>query len=227
MSGNVGVEKPGAGLPPDPSGFGSFVEQVQDEVFALAERVGTRRVTLDITFLAYLLRSSRFGFFTFGPVTLDVNLIEDIVYRTTARVDTGGRWEMSDDTARFATTLTREARRSGRRRIDELTYLLAFMRTNEGLPARVFSELGVTAEEVEAFARSRQASTGGRGSTAGEKLYSPEEAAEHLGVHVQTVRSWIRAGRLPASRLAGQRALRIRESDLESVLEPVDPSAID
>jgi len=32
-------------------------------------------------------------------------------------------------------------RRSGRSRIDELHFLLAFMRCNEGLPKRVFGEL--------------------------------------------------------------------------------------
>jgi excisionase family DNA binding protein len=56
-----------------------------------------------------------------------------------------------------------------------------------------------------------------------EKLYSPEEAAEYLNIHVQTVRAWIRSGRLRARRLAGQRALRITASDLQSVLEPVSP----
>ncbi|MCL4241792.1 MAG: helix-turn-helix domain-containing protein [Dehalococcoidia bacterium] len=95
------------------------------------------------------------------------------------------------------------------------------MRWREGLPARVFGELGVTPGQVEAFARDQKASP-----TGPEKLYSPEEAADYLGVHVQTVRAWIRSGRLRASRLAGQRALRIRASDLQSVLEPVDPSDI-
>jgi excisionase family DNA binding protein len=102
--------------------------------------------------------------------------------------------------------------------VDELHFLLAFMRSGEGLPARVFGELGVTPEEVENFARS-----GKQRDAGAEKLYSPEEAAEYLGVHVQTVRGWIRTGRLPASRLTGQRALRIKASDLLSVLEPVQP----
>jgi excisionase family DNA binding protein len=47
--------------------------------------------------------------------------------------------------------------------------------------------------------------------------------AVYLGIRVETVRSWIRSGRLRASRLAGQRVLRIRASDLEAVLEPVEP----
>ena len=114
-----------------------------------------------------------------------------------------------------------EVRRGGRRRVDELHWLLAFMRSPEGLPAEVFSELGVTAEQVEAFAR-----TGTLPSvkSAPVKLYSPEEVAEYLHVHVQTVRAWIRSGKLPAVRLAGRRDLRVREGDLGAVLEPVDPA---
>jgi excisionase family DNA binding protein len=58
-------------------------------------------------------------------------------------------------------------------------------------------------------------------------LYSeyltPEQAADVLGVHVQTVRGYVRSGKLPASRLAGERAIRIRRSDLECVLESVTP----
>ena len=110
-------------------------------------------------------------------------------------------------------------KRNGRKRIDELTYLLAFMRWNEGIPARVFGELGVSPAQVERFA-ARPAPIA---AVEPEKLYSPEEAADYLGVHVQTVRAWIRSGRLRASRLAGQRAIRIRASDLQSVLEPVAP----
>lgn len=51
---------------------------------------------------------------------------------------------------------------------------------------------------------------------------SPEEAAQHLGVHVQTIRGYIKSGKLPASRLAGERAIRIRATDLARVLEPLN-----
>ena len=51
------------------------------------------------------------------------------------------------------------------------------------------------------------------------------QAAEALGVHVQTLRAYVRSGRLPALRLAGERAIRIRRSDLEKVLEPVQPES--
>jgi excisionase family DNA binding protein len=51
---------------------------------------------------------------------------------------------------------------------------------------------------------------------------SPEEAAEELGVHVQTMRAYVRSGRVPAFRLAGERAIRILRADLKKVLEPLE-----
>lgn len=204
---------------------GALLSQVQLETTRIAQDLGSAEATLDMFFLAYLDVASRFGFFNFGPVTIDVRLIEDIVYGSgpRERAKTADRPGYSDDLVRFFGRLSQEAARSGRRRIDELTLLLAFMRTTEGLPGRVFGELGVRPEDVEAFAQRR----GGAADRPREPLYSPEEAADYLGVHVKTVRGWIRSGRLPASRLAGQRALRIRASDLERVLEPVDPRDAD
>ena len=52
-----------------------------------------------------------------------------------------------------------------------------------------------------------------------QEYLTPEEAAEALSIHVQTMRAYIRSGRLPAFRLAGERAIRILRSDLEKVLE--------
>jgi excisionase family DNA binding protein len=181
-----------------------------------------RASNIDVFFLAFLRRVERFGYFTLGPITIDVRLIEDIVERTTVP-SASDPPPVGDDLTRFSRVLMEEVQRSGRRRIDDLHILLALMRFPEGLPARVFGELGVSPEEIEEHVRSGGAQPGGTG----ERLYSPEEAAEYLGVHVQTVRSWIRAGRLKASRLAGQRSLRIRAGDLATILEPVDPADLD
>jgi excisionase family DNA binding protein len=41
-------------------------------------------------------------------------------------------------------------------------------------------------------------------------------------VHVRTVRAWIHSGRLPARRVAGLRALRVRAEDVASLLRPLD-----
>jgi excisionase family DNA binding protein len=52
-----------------------------------------------------------------------------------------------------------------------------------------------------------------------DELLSPEEAAQRLGVHTQTVRGYIRDGRLPAFRIAGERAIRIRRDDVLALLQ--------
>jgi excisionase family DNA binding protein len=202
----------------------SLLHVLNDAASEECLRLNSQEYTLDIQFLAFLRSTSQFGFFSFGPVHIDVRLIEDIVERTTPRRLTPheGPPPYSDDYVRFSQRLIDEARRSGRSRIDELHFLLAFMRTREGLPGRVFGELGVTPEQVEQFARDRGAQPAPM-----EKLYSPEEAAEYFHVHVQTVRGWVKSGRLKACRLAGQRALRITASDLMAVLEPADPNELD
>ena len=167
--------------------------------------------------------------FSFGPITIDVRLVgrafeQTYPRRTPPFSEPRG---FDEEGRRFYATIARELARTGDRSPDELHFLLAFMRTHQGLPARVFGELGVTPEDVEEYARGRvdagaPTADSGRPSPP-ERLYSPDEAARYLGVHVKTVRAWVRDGKLPASRILGQRALRIRESDLARVLEPLDP----
>jgi excisionase family DNA binding protein len=200
-----------------------LLRDLQQAVTAMANEFRSD-VTLDLLFLAYLRRMSRFGYFHYGPITIDVRMIEDLVDRTVVRgVSPGpGLHKYSDDFVRFTTVLMSEVRKNGQRRVDELHMLLAFMTCGEGIPERVFGELGVTRQAVEAFAKQGPQPEGEM-----ETLYSPEDVSRYLGVHVQTVRGWIRSGRLPARRLAGQRALRIRESDVQRVLEPLDVDSED
>jgi len=175
-------------------------------------------VDVDALFIAFLLQSARFGVFTFGPITIDVRTVEERYAKTYRRLDPDHPIAgMGASAKRFYVQLSQEAARSGARRLDELHFLLAFMRTSEGLPRQVFAELAIAPEEVESYGRG----AGPRPETP-ERLYSPEEAAAYLGVHPQTVRVWIREGKLPARRILGQRALRIRQSDLTAVLEPLD-----
>jgi len=58
-------------------------------------------------------------------------------------------------------------------------------------------------------------------------LMSVEDAATALGVHQQTIRGYIRSAKLPAYRIAGERAIRVFASDLYGLLEPVEPAADD
>jgi excisionase family DNA binding protein len=63
-------------------------------------------------------------------------------------------------------------------------------------------------------------------ATRGDDLLSPEQAAAELGVHIQTLRGYIRRGKLAAFRLAGERVIRIRRDDLAALLaQPVEPGS--
>ena len=181
-------------------------------------------VGTDFLFLCFLSECSHLGRFEYGPISIEFRVIEDLFERSYPRIPPGGAPVAYEESGhRFYRELSREVARSERRRIDELHWLLTFMRMNEGIPAKVFGELAVSPEEIERFSRGeRRPASAIEGR---ERLFSPEDVADYLGVHVQTVRSWVRTGKLPARRLAGQRALRIRESDLERVLEAVEPES--
>ena len=174
---------------------------------------------VDLLFFAYLAETARFGLFSYGPITIDVATVEDKYLRSLKPKRADGPHMPADSFRAFYDTLGQELERAKIRRPNELTYLLAFMRTKEGLPARVFGELGTSPEAVEAFAREQASAPSGP-----SEFLSPEDIARRLDVNVQTVRAWIRSGKLPASRLAGGRILRVREADLEAIFEPVDPN---
>lgn len=202
-----------------PVGAAPFVTGMNQRVVDLRLSYPTiHGVDVDLLFVAYLLETSRFGRFTYGPVTLEVAVIEDLFARLLPAEPPPGQHRMAPDAHAFYGRVAAELAKSGAKRPTELHYLLAFMRTPEGLPARVFGELGIRPEDVERHARHSET------ARPIDVFLSPEAVAQRLGVNVQTVRAWIRSGRLPASRLAGRRVLRIRESDIEAVLEPVDPA---
>ena len=175
----------------------------------------------DAIFVAFLREYSRFGVFSLGPITISTQVVEERFART-HRSAAGAGSGTRPSALRFFELLRAESARAKRKGLDELTWLLTLMRLGEGLPGEVFGELGVSPEQVQAFAYNPATAAPGV-----PDLLSPEEAADYLRVHVQTVRTWIRTGKLKASRLAGQRALRIRREDLDAVLEPVDPSDFD
>ncbi len=207
--------------PPLTSGGGDLIRSVSEGMRRVGDDLGIHDLSMDATFVSFLRHASRFGVFSFGPITLDLAVVEDAAMRYGVPGDQPLGRDEDEARERFWGLVAEEQRRSGRRAIDELHFLLAFMRLNWGLAGRIIGELGVRPQQVEGAARA------GAGRQEGlEKLYTPEEAAEYLGVHVQTVRAWIRSGRLRAHRLVGQRALRVRASDLGSVLEPVDPAEL-
>ncbi len=59
-----------------------------------------------------------------------------------------------------------------------------------------------------------------------EEILTVREAARFLKVSVNSIRRYIRLGRLPAYRIADERVLRIKRSDLERLLTPVPTEAL-
>ncbi len=213
------MTEPDRELPPEP-----FVQAVNRRLNELRRRYPQiHGVDLDDLFVAYLLETARFGLFRYGPIAIDVAIVEDTFVRSLETRSAEGPHRLAPRSRAFYERLGAELERAGTRRPNELHYLLAFMRSPEGLPAKVFGELAAGPEAVEAFAR-RQLQGVENGARAQDVFLSPDDVAQRLGVNEQTVRAWIRSGKLPASRLAGRRVLRIRESDIEAVLEPVNPA---
>lgn len=52
-------------------------------------------------------------------------------------------------------------------------------------------------------------------------LISIADAAKMAGVHVQTVRRWVSAGRVQAYNLAGANKFWVEKSDIEKMLVPI------
>jgi excisionase family DNA binding protein len=50
-----------------------------------------------------------------------------------------------------------------------------------------------------------------------ERLLTPEQVAERLGLSVLTVRAWLRSGQLPGVKPGG-RVWRVREHDLDEYI---------
>ena len=169
---------------------------------------------VNVLFLGFLRAIARFGIFQFGPLTIHLDPVEQRVAESVARPDGTDQYKT---VVNWMELLQAERERRGSRAIDELHVLLAFMKLGAAIPAEVFGELAVTPEQVEAFADSPDQP---QEVDLVEPLYSPEEAAAYLKVHVQTVREWIRSGRLPAYRLAGQKSFRIAARDLRKILQP-------
>lgn len=56
-------------------------------------------------------------------------------------------------------------------------------------------------------------------------MYSLEQVAERLGLHVRTVRNYVRSGRLKARRIGKQ--YRVTREDLEAMTGPLEPAVSD
>ena len=129
------------------------------------------------------------------------------------------------------------ARKDNSPKVEIVHLLVAFADVNGGLMAQLKEKYGFSGREWRValsewqFFSSKKTGTDSTIAIGTKSMidlsekqfFSPDEAAEFLGVHVQTIRGYIRTGKLPALRLAGERALRIKREDLLALLEPYEP----
>ncbi len=201
-----------------------------------ARAQGRNEVEPDDLLIGFLLAVSRFGVARIGPLTVDLVAL-GLRFDLDAP-EPGVKPRYSLRAAGAFDRAARVARGDGAARVLPIHFLavlgepgvLTFDRlaANHGLDyASWRAALASCALPGEAQATSHQADPArlpeaGVGNDAA--LLSPEEAAKVLGMHIQTVRGYIRSGKLPAFRVAGERAIRIRRHDVFALLEGRGPA---
>jgi excisionase family DNA binding protein len=193
-----------------------------------AKRRGLGEITPDELLLGCLRVISQFGIVTFGRWTFDlealgVDWLENPDRKGMKPAYSQALVDVFDLAARIAKA---DGATPSAIRID---HLLVALWSDSGLMAELRRKHGISSAEWRAAAVQLSAVRQVKDAVApAEKkenprdYLSPEQAAEALGLHVQTVRAYIRSGKLPAMRVAGERAIRIRREDLAKVLEPMN-----
>ena len=230
------------------------VERAARAAITRAKGRGAEEVSPDDLLVGALDELSRFGIAWIGGWALDVRPLDGLGNdgRSDGRIPSapdpepaGVAGEDSEvrapayapatvDLFERAAALAREDDAS---RMGLVHLLAAFTDVRCGLMASLRDAHGFTDVEWRAaLARGSVGSpprvTGGNGprlasdtAVGGPEILGVEAAAEYLGVHSQTVRNYIRSGKLPAYRLAGERYIRVLRKDLLSLLEPVRTDA--
>lgn len=177
-----------------------------------------------------LLAISRFGIVEFGDRALDLGRLDLPFDLPTPETTLRPRYSAA--TTELFTRAARICRSDGGGPMRPIHLLVALGDDSWPRMRQVLQTLGLDAAGWRRLlaaieptatppARAPDSSTA---SPRGEDLLSPEQAATELGVHIQTLRGYIRRGKLPAFRLAGERAIRIRRDDLAALLaQPVEP----
>jgi excisionase family DNA binding protein len=209
-----------------------MIEAESAALFAisLTKKRGLDEIGPDELLLGCLQARSQFGIVELGGwifdlETLGIDWLEDPGMRAPKVAYSEGAVEIFDRAARIA-----KADGASSMRVEHL--LAAFAAEESGLMGELKRAHGITSaawraalfggREHPGRERAVAAAASADGGALGEYL-TPEQAAEALGVHVQTLRAYVRSGKLPALRLAGERAIRIRRGDLEKVFDPAQP----
>jgi excisionase family DNA binding protein len=192
-----------------------------------AKRRGLAEVGTDELLLGCLQTISLFGIAQLGPWTFDLEALGVDWLERPAR---GTRVDYSQAVVDIFDRAARISAASGAGAIQVEHLLAAFAGETAGLMGELKRTHEITgaawraavAQLWPAVPAVAAAPAPAEGSAASDYL-TPEDAAAALNIHVQTLRAYVRSGKLPALRLAGERAIRIRRQDLEAVLEPLVP----
>ena len=204
-----------------------------------AKRRKSLKVTRDDLLVGLLQVIARFDIVQIGPLTIDLEEFEEDLKDHTEKTDKI-KVAYSSKAAAVFEKAAYIARKDNSSKIELVHLLVAFAYEDNELMAQLKEKYGISGMEWRsAFSKWQPVSLektepslkigAGNKSTMEYKekqFFSPDEAAEFLGVHTQTVRGYIRTGKLSALRLAGERALRIQREDLLALLEPYQPEKI-
>jgi len=202
------------------------VEAATSNAIQLARARGYSEVGPDELLLGCLRTLSRFGVTRLGLWTFD---LQELGVDWQRLPESGSsRVGYSDAGVLVFDRAARIARADGSAGIQVEHLLVAFAEEEGGLMGELrkthdIQSAGWRAAIAELPQPRREAVPPARELPIAREYLTPEEAAEALGIHVQTVRGYVRSGKLPALRIAGERAIRIRRADLDKVLEPLVP----
>jgi excisionase family DNA binding protein len=205
-----------------------------------AKRRKSSKVNKDDLLVGILQVVSRFDIVQIGPLKIDLEDFEGIL-RDGFKNEVGNIGNQKVAYSSSANNLFEKAayiaRKDDSPKVELVHLLVAFADENSGLMAQLKKKYGFSGKEWrvalcgwQSFAPEKEVkyskiAVGNKSMMdfQEKQFFSPDEAAEFLGVHVQTIRGYIRTGKLPALRLAGERALRIKREDLLALLEPYNP----
>ncbi len=197
------------------------------------------KVTRDDLLAGLLQVIARFDIVQIGPLTIDLEELKEGLNDNTAKTDKI-KVAYSSNAATVFEKAAYIARKDNSSKVDVVHLLVAFAYEDNELMAQLKEKYGISGKEWRS-ALSKWQPVSSKKTEPDSKIgtenkytmefkekqfFSPDEAAEFLDLHTQTVRGYIRTGKLPALRLAGERALRIRREDLLSLLEPYKPEEI-
>lgn len=197
------------------------------------------KVDKDDLLIGILQVISRFDIVQIGPLAIDLQDFEGVP-KDGFKKEAGNIKTQKVAYSSSANTIFEKAayiaRTDNSKKVEIIHFLVAFADESTGLMAELKEKYAFSGREWRAMLSNIHSFSAEKSSMksetsndkftmgAGEKqFFSPDEAAVFLGMHVQTIRGYIRTGKLPALRLAGERALRIKREDLLALLEPFKP----